>query len=331
MRVALSTFILIACVTHSHANQLLGITTVEVDNERAERSLSLSIWYPAEGGESVDVGGNAVFIGVSVAQNAPIISGKFPLVLVSHGGLRSSNNSGAWLTSALAQSGRIVVEINGVRPRSAKEAVNEIWQRPNDISRALDTILKTTAYSARVDMERIAVVGYALGGTAALAVAGGEFEAPTFIRSCAETRMKTPDCAWYKSQNVNLDSVDQPQLISAWRDPRIKLAVAINAEYLNAFSDSGASIAASSLLITLGSDDQNGSAIQAKGVTHSILTDANIFDGFGLCTPTGPTILSDEGGNPDLCGTSTEARIRAHIEIIDKIESQLNVEAGKTD
>ncbi|ASJ73228.1 alpha/beta hydrolase family protein [Granulosicoccus antarcticus] len=323
MRVPLSIFLFVACMGTAYADELLGVSTIEVEGAGSGQALSLSVWYPATSGTPEEIGGSAVFMGVSAVQNAPIVSGKLPLVLVSHGGLRSADNSGAWLASALAQAGRIAVEINGLRPHSATEAVDEIWQRPDDISRALDAILENADYSARVDLQDISVVGYALGGTAALALAGGEFDAPSFIQSCADSLKNPPDCAWYNAQNVSLDTVDQVQLIAPRRDTRVKLAVAINPEYAAAFSNGGDTIEAQSLLINLGRDEQSSSAIQTKKVTHSVAQEANLFDGFGLCTPAGPTILVDDGGNPDLCGYSREERVLAHLEVVDKVESFL--------
>ncbi len=154
-----------------------------------------------------------------------------------------------------------------------------------------------------MDLESISVVGYALGGTAALALAGGEFDAPTFIQSCAESVLNTPDCAWYNAQNVSLDSVDPVQLTASRHDPRVRLAVAINPEYVTVLSNEGISIKAQSLLITLGSGELQDIAIRAKSVTRSIITDANMLDGFGLRTPAGPTILTDDGGDPAQCGS----------------------------
>ncbi|WP_419408576.1 hypothetical protein [Primorskyibacter sp. 2E107] len=43
------------------------------------------------------------------------------------------------------------------------------------------------------------------------------------------------------------------------------------------------------------------------------------FDAFGVCTEAGPTILSEDGGDPALCGASAEARIAAHRTIAQRI------------
>ncbi|MGL4557997.1 MAG: alpha/beta hydrolase family protein, partial [Afipia sp.] len=115
-------------------------------------------------------------------RDAPITQGQFPLILVSHGGLRSAEDSGAWLSSALARSGRIVVEVNGPRPGTGAEAVNEIWRRAHQLSRALDAILSDPEWADHIDPDDVSVVGFALGGTAALEVAGAEISVPAAAR-----------------------------------------------------------------------------------------------------------------------------------------------------
>lgn len=124
------------------------------------------------------------------------------MIVLSHGGLRSAEDSGAWLASSLAQAGLIVVEVGAPRPSSAAAAVQEIWERPRDISRAVDTMLDDPRWSGVVDTNRITVVGYALGGTAALSVAAAKLDADLYAHSCDEDGMGGPDCAWYAAQGV---------------------------------------------------------------------------------------------------------------------------------
>ena len=148
----------------------------------AERPLSLSIWYPSGATATGQVGGTAVFDGTGAALDAQGPDGAHPLVLLSHGGLRSAPDTGAWLAAALAEAGMLVAEINAPRPETAGAAMNEIWQRPRDIRRALDLILQDPAWAGRVDPGRIAVVGFALGGTAALSVSGAVLDADAYAR-----------------------------------------------------------------------------------------------------------------------------------------------------
>jgi predicted dienelactone hydrolase len=80
-----------------------------------ERPLSLSIWYPSEEQPTGTIGGNPVFEGASAVPDAPFPEDAFPLVVLSHGGLRSATDSGAWLSSSIARAGYVVVEVNAPR------------------------------------------------------------------------------------------------------------------------------------------------------------------------------------------------------------------------
>ncbi|MEP3277461.1 MAG: hypothetical protein ABJN26_14280 [Stappiaceae bacterium] len=324
MKFACCIALLFACASPCFADQSVGVTSLGVAATDNGRPLTLSIWYPAEGGTAEKVGGNAVFLGVSAGRDAPIGDGRFPLALVSHGGLRSATDSGAWLSGALAQAGYIAVEVNSPRPGSAKEAVNEIWQRPNDMTRALNTILSNSNWAGSIDPTRVSIVGFALGGTAALALAGGAFEPAPFLQSC--NTALGPDCDWYKAQNVSLDTVDQQQLAMLRQDPRITSVAAIDPEYVDVFADRLASVNTPTLIVSLGDEDKLGQEDLSPNLGKSAIPGANMFDGFATCTAAGPAILSNDGGNPDLCGSSAEARERVHRTIAGQIISFLNDE-----
>ncbi|MFW2541248.1 hypothetical protein ACN2XU_01305 [Primorskyibacter sp. 2E107] len=89
-------------------------------------------------------------------RNAPPPAQPLPLIVPSHGGLRSAVDSGAWLDAALAEAGGLVVEVNAPRPRDASQATAEIWQGPTDISRTLDSLLGSADWAGRIDPGRIA-------------------------------------------------------------------------------------------------------------------------------------------------------------------------------
>lgn len=279
------------------------------DTSVAARPLSLSIWYPSDEPASATVGGNPVFQGVSAAPEAPLPDGMLPLVVVSHGGLRSASDSGAWLSASVARAGFIVAEVNAPRPGTAAIALTEIWQRPQDIRRTLDLMLADTAWRDRIDRNRISVVGFALGGTAALSVAGAQLDGMRYMHSCdADSRAKGPDCGWFAAQGVDLTQTSQQGLAQLARDPRIASVIAMAPEYLSALSSSPAD--ASTLLMTFGNTDQEqGTLPEAQAVS---IPEASALDAFAVCTEAGPDILLEEDGSSSLCGVSKEARETAH-------------------
>jgi predicted dienelactone hydrolase len=318
MRAALCLTACLAAAWPCHADQPLGVTSLDAPGGDPARTLSLTIWYPAEGGAPDTVGGNAVFVGETAGRDAPFTPARLPVAVVSHGGLRSAPDSGAWLSAGLARAGYIAVEVNAPPPTTGAEGVNEIWRRPGDVSRAFDALLSHPDWSGRIDPAQVSVVGFALGGTAALALAGGEFAPEAFARVC-DAGGSGPDCAWFQAQGVTLDLVDAAELATPRRDPRITSAVAIKPEYLEVFAQDMTTVVVPALVIALGVEGGPQTTAATPLLDRSSVPDTDAFDGFGACTAAGPDILAEEDADPALCGVSAEARARAHRAILDQV------------
>lgn len=292
------------------------------DLSEAERPLALSIWYPSEGHATTAIGGNAVFLGEPAVPAAPLPTEPLPLIVVSHGGLRSAADSGAWLSSSIAKAGFIVAEINAPRPESASIAVNEVWRRPQDISRAVDRILSDANWGKLIDQDSISAVGFALGATAALSVAGAKLDVNHYMRSCdIEAPFSGPDCGWYASQGVTLTQTNQDGLAGLRHDPRITSAVAIEPEYLAvldiALSDT------KHLLVSLGNGDEIPN--MASNISSVEVADSSAIDAFAACTDAGPSIL-EEDGDASICGPSKERREGIHQRVTKIVTSFLSGE-----
>jgi len=292
-----------------------------LDTSADARPLSLSIWYPSEGKASTTVGGNPVFEGAAAAPNAEFTQSALPLVVVSHGGLRSATDSGAWLSSSIARAGFIVVEVNAPRPDNAAVALNEIWQRPRDIRRAIDLVLADTTWGPRIDETRVSVAGFALGATAALSVVGAELDVASYLHSCAPDREpRGPDCGWYAAQGIDMSATSLDGLAGMARDPRVTSVIAINPEYPDDLGPAPADVRA--LSISLG---QLKSTSDDGQITSSfVMPQASIFDAFALCTAAGPKILMEEEGDASICGVSSDTRRAIHQDVSDAVISFLN-------
>ncbi|KPB00765.1 alpha/beta hydrolase family protein [Ahrensia marina] len=321
MKYFLSAILFLTLIFPTFAGEQPGFAQLKTAAEGG-RPLELSIWYPAAEGNAQEIGGNAVFKGAEGSQDAAVKDGQFPLVILSHGGLRSAQNSGAWLAAALAQSGFIVAEINGPRPANAGAGVNEIWQRANDFSVALDGLLNDEKWAASIDRKAIEAVGYALGGTASLAVAGASFDVERFLRAC--DTQSGPDCGWYAAQNVTLDRVDQAQLAKSRFDARFSSAIAIVPEYMDVFAQDTVTGETPKLVLHLGEDGGADQGSDGLTTQETVVDEASIFDGFALCTAAGPKILEEDGGNSAICGQSQERRMKAHAAIADSINMFLS-------
>jgi fermentation-respiration switch protein FrsA (DUF1100 family) len=124
----------------------------------ADRPLPTRVWYPATG---------AVPSSPSPVDGAPPVSGRFPLVLFSHG-LTSAPDDFAALLSRWAQAGFVVAAARyprtsyGAQPFDPGDIVNQ----PQDARHLLDRLLGLGAdpLAAIIDPARIGAAGHSGGG-----------------------------------------------------------------------------------------------------------------------------------------------------------------------
>lgn len=309
-----------------------GVTTMAVGAPESGRELTVTLWYPAQpGGTPILVGDNAVFAGAEGRQDAPIADGRFPLVLLSHGGLRSAPGLGGWLAARLAAQGFLIAAVQGPRlgPDDAARAPAEIWQRPADLSTALTALAEDPVWSRHANLEQVAAVGFFLGGTSVLSLAGARLAADEFMRSC-DADGHGLDCAWFATSGVDLRTVDAASLARPQLDPRIDAAIAVDPEYGTSFSaESLAGIAVPVEVINLGRPgtippglDASGLASASPRIVYTALPDATRFSAFSLCKPQGAAILAEDGGDDTICRDG-EDRDRAHRELAALILARL--------
>ncbi|WP_157890311.1 hypothetical protein [Marinobacterium aestuarii] len=135
---------------------LPGVATLQVDAPQRAQPLSVTLWYPAaQGSEVVSIGDSAVLEGTPGLLDAPVAEGTFPLVLVSHGGMRSAPHLGEWIGAALAQRGFIALVVPAPRLglQDAAIAPAELWKRPADISASLTALEHRIGAALIVDPE----------------------------------------------------------------------------------------------------------------------------------------------------------------------------------
>ena len=153
-----------------------------------DRTLPVDIWYPAKprsGAKPVSYAdslpgepplGPAPFTvkGLAVRDASPD-GGRYPLVIVSHG-YSGTPAAMTWLTENLASKGYVVAAIQHRDPdiSDASKAGLPMLRRPLDIAfvaRALQAKARAGGLS-NVDPDRVAVIGYSMGGYGTLTVAG---------------------------------------------------------------------------------------------------------------------------------------------------------------
>jgi predicted dienelactone hydrolase len=163
------------------------------------RPIDVTLWYPARAGSIEHAWRVAFFEGGTNSEDAPLPATpqRFPLVLLSHGTGGSSVSVG-WLAQTLAEHGYIVAAVNHHGNTAAEEkylpqGFTLWWERARDLSVLLDRITSHPSLGARIDMSRIGVAGFSLGGYTALLLAGARTDRARWIEFCAH-HAADPNC-----------------------------------------------------------------------------------------------------------------------------------------
>jgi len=313
----------------------VGVRSVTAPTPARGQSIELTVWYPTEArGPAEAIGGSKVFKGTPALRDARIVEDQYPVIVMAHGGFRAAPYHEGWIVSSLAARGYIVgvTRPPALGPKDAEKAVQELWLRPADLSAALTAIEGDPVFSLRIMPGKAAAVGFFLGGTSALALAGARLDANSYGRSC--DRPKTGvDCAWFARSGVDLKRVDAANLSQSHRDERIKAVIAVDPELSTSFSpESLAGIGVPVDIINLGSPGMIPPALEAArlgtlipGSRYDAVPDATSFSAFNPCTLEGAALLREEGDDDAICRDGgNRSREEIHREIAGKIAAALH-------
>lgn len=297
----------------------VGVRMLSMPMPERGTELPVALWYPAAaGGIPAQVGENAVFAGSPALLDAPIAGGSFPIILLSHGGLRSAPGLGGWIASRLAAQGFVVAAVSGPGAHlNPSDAWREIWLRPADLTEALTALVQDPALTGRIDLSRAGVLGFQFGGSAALAMAGATYDAEAYARSC-DDGATGPDCAWFARHGLDLRHVDGAKVRRSNPDPRIDAVVVVDPENAALFTPASLSrIQVPVQVITLGEPDARVTALAAiiPHANHATIGGATKFDGFSRCRAEGAAILREEGDDERLCADGDRPRAQVHDEL----------------
>ncbi|KRP74982.1 dienelactone hydrolase [Pseudomonas paralactis] len=310
------------------AENPVGFQTTTLPDTHNNRPLEMAVWYPATTtAQPKLIADNRVFIGVLVVPDAAPTPGKHPLVVLSHGYGGNWGNQ-AWLASALARQGYIVAAVNHPgttsQDRSA-EAAAQLWQRPRDLSRAIDALLAQPEPFGAVDNGRIAVVGHSLGGWTVMETAGARFDPALFARDCS-AHPTLIACTAYREMNPEGTPNGKAQLAADLSDKRVSAVVSLDLGLSRGFTDASmAALPVRALVIAAGvpSADlpaQMESADMAKRLPKAStqyveIQDANHFSFMSQCKPGAAAVLdADVPGDSIICQDGEGARPRPVIQ-----------------
>ncbi|KFX20678.1 alpha/beta hydrolase family protein [Pectobacterium betavasculorum] len=311
------------------------ITLADGDNNRP---LDVAVFYPASSSQQITtVGGNVVFPGIAVSQNAAPEAGEHPVIVVSHGYGGNWLNQ-LWLVQALVTQGYIVAAPNhpGTTTKDMRmENAQKLWQRPNDISRVITALLATPEKTGQVDAKRIAAVGHSLGGWTVLELAGGRFSVEQFERDCL-THVGLASCKAYEKMQIAKSASSRAQLDKSLADPRISAVVSLDMGLARGFTaESLAAINIPVLIFAAGypneelpADLESHNLARKLSPAHSAykeIADATHFSFMQLCKPGAVEIINAENpGDGMICLDGGErSREQIHQEVAKDISDFL--------
>ena len=206
-----------------------GFKTLGVWEPTTAIRLDFAIWYPARRSPFTLDYGDWVF---SAARGATPLSGRHPLVLLSHDSSGSRFSLHA-LASELARNGFVVAA-----PTHAGDNLNDmsliytgaqLISRTEQLRAALDILLENDATAPLIDPQCIGILGVGPGGTAALMLAGGHLDPQGWTGYCAGGKTDPYCQAWVEPRMDAL--VKTPYLDASFLDRRIRAVAAVAPTY----------------------------------------------------------------------------------------------------
>lgn len=198
----------------------VGYKKVKVISKNTGEKFPIALVYPTHTpSESVKFGP----FQMNLSIGAKVASGKFPLVIISHGS-GGTNLGYRSIAFALVKQGYVVAlplhPKNNYQDNTA-EGTNQNWRnRPQHISATIDSIFSKAKFSASINTDKIAVIGHSAGGYTALAVAGGVADTTHIIELCrSQPTINEPFCGLVKANKIKAEKISNMQ------DKRIKAIV----------------------------------------------------------------------------------------------------------
>ena len=295
----------------------VGIGKSEAFAPIRNATLDFHICYPAQaGGRSVTVGGNGVFYGTVAGRGAPHRQGQFPMVLIPHGAGGNADQFG-WIAAALA------------------DAAVRVWERPADITAVIDHIVAQPQDYPYIDTNRIAALGFSVGGYTAMAVLGARVDTAALQGFCNRCDHGMSDCAFLARGGVDLHALDLSSAAQDLPDARIKAAVVIDPGIGETFMLSSLSkVDIPMMIVNLGDAGTIPAVVDASEAAKLILKaqyrrldDATHFSFLAQCKPKRDKILKNEGEADLLCDDAGgRGRGAIHTELKDFIVAYLSAQ-----
>jgi predicted dienelactone hydrolase len=312
------------------AENIVGLTQMPIAAKHHANPIDTAIWYPGSGGTSISFGENPVFEGTAVNENATVGSGKFPVILMSHG-LGGNYRTLGWLSAGLAQHGAIVIAVN--HPNSTTGDVDlkkglDYGTRVDDLEAALASLATDPAFAGHIDLSRIYAAGFSFGGWTALSMGGLHGNLEAYAQHCDTAGTASTHCNDIKKGGIDLRSLDATRWNASYKDIRIQAVAVIDPAFTWGLAkDETKELVKNVLLIGLGEGEDrlyetdltprgSGFAGKVEGMKVTTIAPASHFTALLVCKPAGAPILAEEQDDPVCTDPKGTDRKAVHNKII---------------
>jgi predicted dienelactone hydrolase len=206
-------------VSCAQAAETIGVRTFHYQDEKRGRPVSMEVWYPIDQDGAPGPVEEDVWIHPKESRDAPISNAlsQYPVVILSHGN-QGDRRERSWLAEMLVKSKFVVASVDhfgNTRQTFNPMLSMKFWERPRDVSFALDRLFEESFFQGRIDSKRVGFSGYSLGGMTGLALAGGVVDQVEHVVQAIKARLKDVPAAL-------IDRIDFSEATARLGDPRIK-------------------------------------------------------------------------------------------------------------
>lgn len=296
-----------------------GFRTIGLREEDPPLRLDLNIWYPTRRAPR-DL--NYPPWSINAAPGAKIADGCFPLLVLSHA---SSADRFAYHATAanLAKKGFIIVAPTHSRDYMLNMddlfSWQQLSQRINDINSAIDYIINNNEFAQATDSERIGLIGFGSGATAALLLGGALPDCENWPEYCGKAGASDPYCQPWARDRINQLCQSLP-LAKSLANTSIKAIAAVAPGFGMLFhSSSFKYFHTPLLLVATGKDAFNRAHLHSGALASALgpkarLLDLPFADAQALISPCAPALAEEL---PELCLSLAPTRKKAALEKLD--------------
>ncbi|MCA1994877.1 MAG: alpha/beta hydrolase, partial [Coleofasciculus sp. S288] len=234
-----------------------------------------------------------------------------PLIVFSHG-LGSVRTDMRYLAEHLASHGYVVAALehpgsnethvrNALKFKASLLEAEEFLNRPKDVSFVLNELERLNQSSGslggKLNPEGVMIIGYSLGGSTALSLAGAELQLTELKQRCPGNVL-----TFSLGENAQCFAMGLPEDRYQLRDPRIKTAIALSPTTSLLFGATGLTKVAVPTLIAAGSADKTTPVLSEQVIGFDQMPTPKWLVGFVGGTHLSvkdPSTTIDQVGQPD--------------------------------